>query len=256
MMDAYKVHAGLPRVLPRWLIGVISAGIVLHLMALVVLVTAAPSGPWNSPFGPSPALPPEFAALINAKLQPAYLQRLHLTHHYHFSTDQVENPSVSFEVILKDENNKLIDTVAFPEKNANSWVRQRQQLLAQNLGQDSPVMRPQGEKIAAPKQQLKRVTIWDMGDGDQTMKLKTLPMHLIPENRPVSRPSEWSQVLAKSYMRYLCRKHGAASATLIRHSRDAIMPMVLPLLRAGENVPPGLMGEEMKANFGEYRVEN
>lgn len=255
-MDVYKMRGGLggaPRALPKSLIVGISFGIVLHLGALVVLVTAAPSGPWNTPVGPSPALAPEFAGVMLSRLEPSYFQPLQLTHNYHFATDQVESPTVTFEVVLKDENGKVIETVAFPQKNANRWLQQRQRLLAQNLGQDQPVMRRQGEQIAAPGQQVKTVTIWER--GPQEFTLKKTSILLIPENQPVSRPSEWSLVVAKSYMRYLCRKHGATTATLIRYSRDPISPVALPLMRAGENVPPMLMGEEMKANFGEYRVD-
>lgn len=252
-MDVYKMHGGVPRPLPKSLMIGISLGIVLHLAALVVLVTAAPSGPWNTPVGPSPALAPEFAGVVLSRLEPLYFQPLQLTHNYHYVTDQVENSSVSFEVVLKDERDKVIDTVVFPQKNVNKWLQQRQRLLAQNLGQDQPVMRRQGEQIAAPGQKIKTVTIWDR--GDQEFKLKQVPMHLVPENQPVSRPSNWSLIVAKSYMRYLCRKHGAKSATMHRISRDPISPVVLPLMRNGEQIPPILLGEEMKANFGDYRVD-
>jgi len=252
-MDVYKMRGQVPRPLPKALIVGISLGIVLHLGALVVLVTAAPSGPWNTPVGPSPALAPEFAGVALSKLEPVYFQPLQLTHNYHYATDQMENSTVSIEVTLKDERDKVIDTVVFPQKNVNRWLQQRQRLLAQNLGQDMQVMRRQGEQIAAPGKQIKAVNIWER--GPQEFTLKKVPMHLVPENQPVSRPSEWSLIVAKSYMRYLCRKHGAKSATLHRISRDPISPVVLPLMRNGEQIPPVLMGEEMKANFGDYRVD-
>jgi hypothetical protein len=248
-MDNHKMHES-PRPLPTWLVVGVSAGIVIHLAALAVLVTAAPSGPWPSPFeGPSPRLAPEFAGALNRRVGPLYLQPLHLTHTYHYTTDQVEASGVFFEVVLKDENGKIIDTLQFPDKKANRWVVHRQRMLAQSIGEDQPVMPSRSVAIDAPGQQAKTVTIWDSKDGEAVLTLKKVRLHEVSRDRPVFRPTEWSQLLAKSYMRYLCRKHGAASATLIRHSRDAIGPETMYM----EQLPPW---EEMKANFGEYRAEN
>lgn len=245
------MHASSARPLPRWLIFAASAGIVLHLAALAILVTAAPSGPWPSPFGGSDMiLAPQFAGSAYAYASKGYLQPLHLTHNYHFATDRTEVPAISFEVILKDSAGKVIDTVQLPDKKANSWLRHRQRMLAQSIGDDQPVMPARGVAIDAPGQKSKTVTIWDNAEGE-VLKLKSIRPHEVPKDRPVSRPTEWSQLLAKSYMRYLCRKHGAASATLVRHSREPINPGIMFL-----DTPPQETWEEMKANFGEYRAEN
>lgn len=40
----------------------------------------------------------------------------------------------------------------------------------------------------------------------------------------MDRPGEWPQLLAKSYLRYLCREHDAFSAELIRKSRLPVYP--------------------------------
>src|SRR5258708_3669031 len=91
--------------LPRWLIILASAGIAFHLFALVVLVIAAPSGPWPTSFGPSPDMPPMFAQEIiefprpKARPEPgeryssalrSYLEALHMTHNYHFSSNRTD----------------------------------------------------------------------------------------------------------------------------------------------------------------------
>jgi hypothetical protein len=63
---------------------------------------------------------------------------------------------------------------------------------------------------------------------------------------PVFRPSEWSLVLARSYARHLCRTHGAASAEIIRHTRDPIYPVVL-----FEREPAADAFQDLVASFGE-----
>jgi hypothetical protein len=45
--------------------------------------------------------------------------------------------------------------------------------------------------------------------------------------RQILRPAPWTVILAKSYMRYLCQKHGAHSAELIRYSRPAVLPVAM-----------------------------
>lgn len=244
------MHDSQPRPLPGWLIFAASAGIVLHLAALAILVTAAPSGPWPSPFGGiDTMLAPQFAGTSYAYIN-KYFWATHLNHNYHFTTDRTEVPAIYFEVTLKDNAGKVIDTVKLPDKKTNPWLRHRQRMLAQSIGDDQPVMPPRGVQIDAPGQKTKMVTIWDNSEGEN-LKLKSIRPHEVPKDRPVSRPTEWSQLLAKSYMRYLCRKHGAASATLIRHSREPITPVVMFM----DSIPLETW-EEMKANFGEYRAEN
>jgi hypothetical protein len=216
---------------------------------LGILVLAAPSGPWPTPFGPSDAGPPQFAEKTSSLTTRYYLQPLHMDHNYHFVSNRPGQQTISFEVHLKDAQGRLLKTVKFPDEDANFWVRHRQSLLAQALGDDQPVEAPRGEGIAAPGQPRRKVTIWDAADGSPVNRLREVPEHLIPTQRPVYRPSEWSLLVARSYARYLCRRHQAASAELIRRSREAIMPEVLLRL---DQPPPGSF-DELVSNFGEFQ---
>jgi hypothetical protein len=91
------------------------------------------------------------------------------------------------------------------------------------------------------------VTIWD---GEQPLRLRLVHEHLIPRNRPVYGPTEWSLVLVHSYARYLCRKHGAASAEVVRHSRESIPPSVF---FAGN--PPPMAFRDLLASYGDLSRE-
>jgi hypothetical protein len=242
-----------PRPLPGWLIAVGSVVLILHLGALGTLALAAPSGPWPTPFGMSMATPPYFAQQINNVAMQGYLQPTKMTHNYHFLTNRPGGPEVRFEAELLDESGKTIERVQFPEKDAFCWIRHRESLLARALGDDMPVQAPPGEMVAAPGQETRTVTIWDMPSPGQPLELKTVPEHLIPRNRPVERPSEWSLLLARSYARYLCRTHGAASVKIYRYNRDPVMPVVLyPEVQLDRILSPATF-EDRAAFFGEFK---
>jgi hypothetical protein len=76
--------------------------------------------------------------------------------------------------------------------------------------------------------------------------LATFPQHLVPRNKEIMRPSEWAILLAHSYSRRLCRETGAASAEIVRISREPVTPSVLY-----GNVPPPEAFYELTASFGE-----
>jgi len=146
---------------------------------------------------------------------------------------------------LKDAKGEPQGTIYFPDPESNGWVRYMEGLFAQGLVPDQPIAPPQGEEIPAPNQHGREVTIWD---GEQPLRLhRGVPEHLIPRNRPVFGPTEWSQVLVNSYVRYLRRKHGAASVEVVRHSRDVIPPAVLL-----EGSPPP---RDLLANYGDINGE-
>jgi hypothetical protein len=237
--------------LPRGAIVVGSGLIACYLLVLAMSALAAPSGPWPTNFGSSSALAPPFAATINDVTGRYGLRPLHMAHHYHFSSNYPEMPEVYFEVRLKDESGKVMRTLKFPDAQANYWLRHRQHVLAQALGDDQPVQAPQGEQVLPQGQQFQSVSIWQPNEGDSVLRLKRVTPLEIPKNRPVSRPSDWSLLLAKAYVRYLCREHGAAAGELIRHSRNPLYPTVLfvngPLPREA------LVSEELVCSFGEYR---
>ena len=235
--------------LPRWLILLGSAAIIFHLVSIAGAVLAAQSGPWPTNLGPSMAEePPQFARVINEPTAKHYLRPLHMANNYHFASNRNDFSVVKLEILLRDRDGSLIRTIRVPDQEANFWVRQRQTLLAQGLGDDQPVQPPPGESIPAPGQKVKTVIIWDSADNDRTLRLKEVPEHLIPRDRPVYSPTEWSQVLARAYSRYLCRQYGAATAEVIRHSREPILPVFMfsPEARQGAF-------EELVCSFGEQR---
>ena len=238
---------GLLRPLPPWILVCGSVAVAGHLAALGLLALAAPSGPWPTPFGASTALAPAFAEDPAASATRNYLLPLHMSHNYHFDSDRPAQPGVWFEVRLRDEQGKELRTVRVPDPGASFWVRHRQERLARALADDRPVQPPAGKVVPAPGQAVHTVDFWDVA-GDGILRLKTAPEHLIPRDRPVFRPSGWSLVLARSYVRHLCRAHGAASGELVRHTREPVLPAVLLL----DEPPPGTFAE-LISYFGEVR---
>jgi hypothetical protein len=237
------------RPLPTWAIQGGSCLIVAHFLAIGTLVLAAPSGPWPTNFGSSPAPGPSFATAINEATSRYYLRPLHMANDYHFVTNVPTMPAVFFEVRLKDETGKVVKTVKLPDANANFHVRHRQQLLAQALGTDLAVQPPQGERVLPPGQSFATFQIWEGNPGDPVLRLVKKSEIELPRDRPLSRPSDWSLILAQAYARYLCRQHGAASAEIIRHSRNAIMPDILFVTGP---MPREAFSEQI-CTFGDFR---
>jgi len=233
--------------LPQWLIWVGSAVIVFHFFALLIVVLAVPSGPWPSPFGPPDTQePPVFAQEISDWTTLNYLQPLQLASSYHFESNRPDLDSVYFEARLRDAQGDVMQTIKFPQDQANFWVRNRQVLLAQKLGIDNPVRLPRGETIPAPGKEPPKVTIWDSPGAEPHMQLRQIPMHLVRQDRPVFGPSPFSLQLARSYAHYLCQHYGAKSAELIRHSRRPVYPTLM-----FEREPPPDAFEEIVCSFGE-----
>jgi hypothetical protein len=225
-----------------------SAFVGFHMLAIGALVLSAPSGPWPTPFGPSQAIGPPFASKVAEVTTQYYLTPLKMTHNYHFLGNRPDGPGIEFEVRLKDEQGRLIESLRYPSPRANPWVRQRQMLLAQSLGDDEQVQAPPGEVIPAPGQPVETMRIW-YTVGPNQLVLRKVETHLVPKTG-ASRPREWSLILARSYMRHLCREHGAASAELVRYSRPAIMPGFLFM----EEPPPGTF-DTLASTFEEYHRE-
>jgi hypothetical protein len=235
--------------LPTPLIVAGSVLIAAHLLAVAGAVLAAPSGPWPTPEGMGTAAPPPFAERLHDGLPSGYLRCIRMTHNYRFASNRPGLPAVYLEVRLKDREGRPLATVRFPDDNANRWVRYRQSVFARGLADDQPVAPPQGEAVAPPGRQVRSVPIWDMA-GPRALRLSPVPEHLVPRDRPVFRPSNWSLVLARSYARYLCRVHGAARAEVIRHTRDPVPPAAGFLEQ-----PPADAFEDLIANFGEFNGE-
>jgi hypothetical protein len=230
-------------------------------VAIVAFALAAPSGPWLTRYGPSPALGPQFAESVAAVTTNNYLKPLRMTHRYQFVTTQPEAVGISFEVRLKDAKGGLLRTVKFPEPSANPWVRHREFLLALALAGDREI-EAQGptERIPAPNK-ADLVSYWDDSQKND-WQLKTVPaadlVRVMADRKdkaapqpplPLSRPSERAVLLAQSYCRFLCREHGAASAELIRRSRNPIGPEVMFDPQALD------MSPTLVSHFGEIRYE-
>jgi hypothetical protein len=233
--------------LPRWIVPVASVVILVHLLAVGTAVLAAQSGPWFVPqFGPSPALPPKFAEAIHGVTGPNYLMHVKLAHTYHFASNRPSMPGVKLTALLKFADGQT-RTVQIPDPDANPWVRHRQTLLLQGLADDMPIPPQQTEEIAAAGKKVTEVQYWDSTPTDRTLRLVKKPRHLVPRNREVSQPSEWSLLLAHSYGRYLCRAHGAESVELTRHTRMPLPPEVLLMDRERSQG----FTQELTASFGE-----
>jgi hypothetical protein len=245
------IHA---RPLPRWLLLVGSAGIAFHLVAVVIMVLAAQSGPFPTPAGPVvPYEPPCFVWRQNAggrflnDLATDYLQVLRLDNNYHFVSNKNDYSSVRFEVRLKDQSGD-ITTLKFPDENANFWVRHRQALLAQNLANDQPVQATNQNTVPAPGEQVARAQIWEQAKPGDEFQLHSVPVTSLSRDRPASGPGAWSQLLARAYVRHLISKHAAVSGELIRHSRNPIPPGLVITDRP--SWPPNIF-DEMVADFTE-----
>ncbi len=236
--------------LPRWLLLVGSGAIAFHFFALLMVVIAVRSGPWPSPFGLSQQEPPRFAWSVNEWTSRYYLQPLQMDYNYHFTSNRTDISAVYFEARVKDDKGEVVQTLRFPQETENFWVRQRQRLLAQSMGDDEPVQRPRGEVIPAPGQEVPKETIWDAPEGQRILRLRAVSVNLIPDRPVVIRPTDWSQVLARSYSRYLCRQYGASAVELIRHSREPLYPALMEMPE-----PPPQTFEEMIGSYGDHRLE-
>lgn len=211
---------------PRWIAVIGSLVIAYHVVAVVSGALAASSGPWPTPEGGGLSTPPQFAFSIYQDYTAGYLRLVRLTHNYHFASNRPATPGVYFQARLYDPTGHEVETLRFPEPAAGPWARYRQGLLAKWLADDQPVPPPAGEVIAPPDRPVPAALIWDL-DGPHRLRLNSVPQHLVPRDRQVFRPSEWSLLLARSYARYLRRAHGAASVEIVRHTREAIPPAVL-----------------------------
>ena len=253
--------------LPGWLMAAASAAIVCHFGAVLIPILDAPSGPWATPNGRSMEDPPAFAHALRG-LADWHAQYLRLANNDHFAFNRPTGiPAVEMEVRLKDDAGKVTRTLHFPDPQANPWVRHRQELLARGLAPDLPTEPSGQEVVPAPGQKAPTADVWltrddvipdpassakldFLTDPDPDhpvqLRLRTVPLHLVPRGRGVMKPSDMSVVAARSYARCLCRQYGAAKAEIIRRTREPISPA---LLSKGE--PPDDAFEELLASFGE-----
>ncbi len=241
-----ELNAG-SRVLPTWQLAVGSVAIGGHLLAVLAMILAVPSGPWPASDGDSLATPPQFAYSLNNLFPISYLRGLGMAHHYHFGSNSPALVGVSIELRLEAADGSPLGTLALPDQRCNWWVAHRQALLARALADDLRVFPPDGEMVAAPGHALPSSPIWELSPSGG-LELRNLPEHLIPRERPVFRPSDKSLLLARSVARYVCRHYGAARVEVIRRTQQPIPPavMFLPSSPVGEAVG------ELVSNFGKF----
>lgn len=116
----------------------LSVAIIAYIAAIVSIGLAAPSGPWLTFMGPSPAMGPQFATPV-ADAASKVLRPLGVGANFHVPSVQTGTPGVRFEARLLDEAGTEMSRLQFPNPEANFWVHHREQLLAQGLGEDQPL---------------------------------------------------------------------------------------------------------------------
>ena len=237
--------------LPTWLLAVGSVAIGGHLLAVLAMILAVPSGPWPAADGSSLSTPPQFAYSLNKLIPDWYLRSLGMAHDYHYFSNNPALIGVSIELRLEAADGRPLGTLPLPDQRCNWWVGHRQALLARGLADDLPIFPPEGEMVAAPGQALPSSPIWELSP-DGGLELRNVPEHLIPRERPVFRPSDKSLLLARSMARYACRTHGAAKVEVIRRTQERIPPavMFLPSPPAGDSASNA--AGELVSNFGKF----
>jgi hypothetical protein len=231
--------------IPRWAVLAGSLLVVFHLGTVVVHAVAAPSGPWPGMEGSEPAPPPQFSVLADEYVAAPYLTRLKMTQNYHFPNNRPSVPGAVLEIRLQDKEGEVIKTIWFPDRDAYAAIRRRQALALRWFIDDRPIQPPQGEKIPAPGGKIPEVATWEDVEGE----MRKITLTLVPEievkrNRPVVGPTEWSLVVLRSFVRHLCREHGADSAEVVRMSREPIPPRIL----FEREVPP--LMDKLQSNYG------
>lgn len=255
--------------LPTWLVVAGSAAILYHFVGIIIPILDIPSGPWASQGGERFGDPPHFAHSASnlAILQEDYFR---IACSFHFDSNRpASTPGVEFEVRLKDADGKALKTLRFPDPSANTWVRHRQEVLARALAPDLPVPPQEGEVLAPPGGKVPTLAIWLLqnenidkpsmpppppSSEEGVLRLESVPLHLIPRNRDVWRPSDWALILVRSYSRYLCRTYGAASAEVVRLTRSSVSPAVLfgnQVAPNEPNNPYSMVFEDLIATFAE-----
>lgn len=217
-----------------------------HFGAVVVRIIASPSGPWPTRFGTSTATPPQFAYDALAIVEP-YLRSLRLSHDYHYLGNRPDRPMARLVWVSPPSAGSMHKQELLPDPMANMWVRHRQELLARWLADDQPVTPPIGEMIPAPNTSAPSALVWEPV-GDRQLQLRQIPVHLIPRDQPVFRPSEISLVMARSYARHLARQNRSGPGRIARQTHEAIPPAIL----FEQNVPTDAFAELM-SDFGAFQ---
>lgn len=226
----------------RWT-AIISAALIVHIVAVVSAVLASPSGPWPMRDGSGMSTPPQFAFDTQRAFN-WYVRALRLNHNHHYSGNRPDRPVAKLAVPTKDSTGRDSKKIVLPDPQANLWVQRRQKILTSWLADDQPARPPIGEMIPAPNMPAPSAIIWDSVDNHR-LRLRTVPLHLMPRDRPVFRPSEWSMLLARAYSRRLSRVSKTDGLGTIRLTYEAIPPAILFF----PNSQPGAY-DELVSDYG------
>ena len=153
------------RELPTWQLAIFSVVIGGHLLAVLAMILAVPSGPWPTADGNSLSTPPQFAYSLNNLIPRSYLQSLGMAHHDHHVSDDPARRGVFLELRLEDAEGRPLTTLTLPNPESNWWIRHRQSLLVRALADDIPIAPPEGEMISAPGQSASTTPIWEVSSN-------------------------------------------------------------------------------------------
>lgn len=211
---------------PIWLRLIVSLLIIVHLSALAGLVLSTETGPWVVPDGVGTAHRPFFAEkLFNSTRD--YRSTLGLTEDYRFSSNAPPEAASRFEIRLKDDQGKVVETIPFP--NPDSWPaeRHRQELMAQVLAEYMTVEPIEGELIPAPGQAPNMKEYWRRSEDGSTATLQSVPEHLLPRDQELVAPTNYAQILATSLARKGKAQTDAASAEVVLLRKPTFGPVVV-----------------------------
>ena len=143
--------------LPGLIKAALSLAIVFHMLAVGALVLAAGSGPWwvRSLGSSSPSQGPMFAGGVAHYTTAYYLQPLGLANDFHFESNMTDLPSIYLEAVVDGKKMARI-----PDPNANMWVRYRQRMVANCMGNDSPFQARMGQPISPDGQTMPKVAFF------------------------------------------------------------------------------------------------
>lgn len=215
-----------PALPPTWVMLLGSVLIMFHLSCALITALGASSGPWPVQGETYEGIPPRFTRTPKDLIADNYQRLLKATYHFHFGSIKQEVQEISFDAILRDDKGAVVGKRVFPDPEASSAIRYRQQMLAQKLSDDIPLP-PQTGIVIAPAGQTLPTLQWWSPDGERRSVLKQDNPNAVPRNQNLMQPSTWQYLVAKSYERYLKRQTSQPKIEIIRTWYNPVMPVFM-----------------------------